>query len=108
MKEKLIAQVSVPGGRQISAPTGVPTAGDGALAGMISWVIIALSSIGVIAALIFLIWGGVKWITSGGDREKLDSARRTVIFSVIGLIIIILSVVIIAVIDDLLGFNLAQ
>lgn len=106
MKEKLLAQVSIPGGKQISAPTGVPTAGDGALAGMISWVIIVLTSVGVIAALIFLIWGAIKWITSGGDREKLDSARRTIIFSIIGLVVILLSVVIMNVIGGLIGVTL--
>lgn len=106
MKEKLLAQVSIPGGKQISAPTGVPTAGDGALAGMISWVIIVLTSVGVIAALIFLIWGAIKWITSGGDREKLDSARRTIIFSIIGLVVILLSVVIMNVIGGLIGVAL--
>ena len=106
MKEKILAQAKLPGGREINAPVGVPTAGDGSLAGIITWVIIVLTSVGIISSLIFLIWGAIKWITSGGDREKLDSARRTIIFSIIGLVVVLLSVVIMNFIGGLLGVDL--
>ena len=45
----------------------------------------------ILLALIFLIWGGFKWIISGGDKGKVDSARSTIISSLVGLIIVFLS-----------------
>ncbi len=107
MKEKLLS-LTLPGGQEVVPPEGVPTTGEGGLAGIISWVIIILTSVGIIAALIFLIIGAIKWITSGGDKEKLDSARRTIIYSIIGLVVIILSLVIMNFIGGLLGINVFQ
>jgi len=104
MDKLLLAQLKLPGGDQVNAPEGIPTAsGAGSIGGIISWVIIVLTAVGVIAALVFLIIGSIKWITSGGDVEKLQSARKTVMFSVIGLIVILLSVVIMQVVAGLLG-----
>lgn len=44
--------------------------------------------IAVIVTLFFLIWGGIKWITSGGDKTQLETARNTIIAAVIGLILV--------------------
>lgn len=98
MKEELLA-LSI-AGTPIETPTGVIQGGD--IGGIIGWIVLALTSVGIIAGLIFLILGAIKWITSGGDKEKLESARRTVIFSIIGLIIVIMSVVVMHFINNLL------
>ncbi len=45
----------------------------------------------IIIALAFLIWGGVKWITSGGEKTGVDEARNHVVAAVVGLIIVFLS-----------------
>jgi len=44
--------------------------------------------VAVVAALFFLIFGGIKWISSGGDKTRLESARNTIIASIIGLILV--------------------
>lgn len=38
-----------------------------------------------VTSLAFLLIGSVKWITSGGDREALVKAQRTVTMAAIGL-----------------------
>lgn len=45
----------------------------------------------VALAIAFLIWGGISWVMSGGEKTKLQAARNTVIFSIMGLIITLLS-----------------
>lgn len=75
------------------------------LAGIIQWIIIIAVAVGIIAALIFLLWGAIKWITSGGDKDKVANARNTILFSIIGLIVVLLSVVIIQFIGGILGVN---
>ncbi|HEX8931554.1 MAG TPA: hypothetical protein VF810_00185 [Patescibacteria group bacterium] len=47
--------------------------------------------VAVVVALIFLIIGGLRWIMSGGDKSKVDSARSTVTGAVVGLVIALLA-----------------
>ncbi|HWY79143.1 MAG TPA: hypothetical protein VNW29_02180 [Candidatus Sulfotelmatobacter sp.] len=55
--------------------------------GIVGSIIQLLLIIAILAALFFLIYGGVRWITSGGDKGKIDQARGTLTAAVIGLII---------------------
>ncbi len=54
-----------------------------------------LSLIGGVIAVVFLIIGGYKYITSGGDANKISSAKNTILYALIGLIIVVLSQVIV-------------
>ena len=64
---------------------------------LFTWIII----IAIVLALIFLIWGGIRWILSGGDKAKVESARSTIIAAIVGLIIIFLSWFIISIITQI-------
>jgi hypothetical protein len=44
--------------------------------------------ISVVVCVILIIIGGVKWITSGGNKEAIASARNTVTNAVIGLFLL--------------------
>lgn len=44
--------------------------------------------IAVLLALAYLIWGGIKWVMSGGDKTALEEARNHIVAAVIGLVII--------------------
>lgn len=72
-----------------SSKTGQdPIAGEnGALAEAITIVAIVAG----FAAIILLIVGGIRYITSGGDASKIASAKNTVINALIGLAIIVLA-----------------
>jgi hypothetical protein len=41
-----------------------------------------------IIALVYLLRGSINWITSGGDKEKIEKARHTLTNAIIGLVII--------------------
>ena len=99
MHEKLLS-LTLPGGPTIVPPEGIPDGGN--IGSLASLVIIVLGAVAVIAALIFLLIGAIKWILSGGDKEKLENARRTVIYAIIGLVIVLLSGVFIVFIQRLL------
>lgn len=106
MTEKILA-LTLPGNAGndliITPPAGFITTGENGLTSVIQWVIIILGALGVATALIFLIWGAIKWITSSGDKEKLQSARATITYSIIGLIIVLLSAVIIGFVGRVLN-----
>ena len=46
-------------------------------------------------ALAYLIWGGIKWIISQGDKQGVEDARNHIIAAVVGLVLIFLSYLII-------------
>lgn len=54
-----------------------------------AFVIIAL------IALLFLVWGGVKWLMSQGDKNEVEGARNHIINAIIGLIVIFFSYLIV-------------
>lgn len=55
---------------------------------ILSWLV------GVIS-VIMVIWGGFKYITSGGDSNKVTSAKNTILYALIGLVIVVLAQVIV-------------
>lgn len=74
---------------------------------LIAFIINAIIVLGIVLSLIFLLYGGVRWILSGGDKGKVDSARSTIVAAIVGLIIVILAYIIInAVLQVLTGKSL--
>ncbi len=54
-----------------------------------------LSTVVGVVAVIMIIVGGFKIVTSGGDSNKVASGRSTVLYAVIGLIVVILARIIV-------------
>lgn len=54
---------------------------------LIHW---ALIFAGVIA-FFFLLYGGLRFILSGGDKTAVDGARKTITYAIIGLIVVLTS-----------------
>ena len=48
-----------------------------------------------IAAVIMIMVGGFRYITSGGDQEGIKSAKNTIMYALIGLIVVALAQVIV-------------
>ena len=44
-----------------------------------------------IVAVIMIIWGGLKYITSGGDSSNVTGAKNTILYAIIGLVIVALA-----------------
>lgn len=40
-----------------------------------------------IVAVIMLIWGGIRYVISGGNSQKVTDAKNTVLYAIIGLVI---------------------
>lgn len=67
-----------------------------------------LNVVMLIAALLvfaYMIWGGIEWITSGGDKGKAESARNKLTAAIIGLVIVASSYAVITLVVQFLGFN---
>jgi len=68
--------------------SGIGDAGIGEVVGKI--VKAALTILGLVALVIFII-AGFQWMTSGGDKEKIQGAQKLMGAAVVGLVIIILA-----------------
>ncbi len=54
-------------------------------------------------AIGYLMFGGIKWITSRGDKVAVESARRHIVAAVIGLVVVISAFFILQVVFRILG-----
>lgn len=54
-------------------------------------IINVLLTVGGIIAVIMIIVGGIKYTTSTGDSSSLNSARETILYAVVGLVISIMA-----------------
>jgi hypothetical protein len=95
-----LAQFEVPDAGGTGLENGIGS--ETTLTGFILRVInIALALAGLIAVL-FLIIGGFRYITAGGNEDSAGSAKKIILNAVIGIIVIILSFVVVRVVSNTL------
>lgn len=94
------------GGTSIRGAGGAPTGGTLTLQIIIQVLISYLYIAAIILALFFLVWGGINWIASEGDKQRLAQARQKIVFAIIGLIIAFLAYFIINLIGTFFGVRL--
>ena len=58
--------------------------------GVMNVVNVLLGFLGILAIIIIL-WGGFRWLTSGGNEEKVGEAKKIITAGIIGLVIIFTS-----------------
>ncbi len=94
---------------EIQAPPGIPT-GDMTTSGknILSLGIDLLLLFVVFFAFGFIMWGGFKWISSHGDKDKIEEARKTITYAVLGLVIAFLSFFVLQLLGGLFGIDLLK
>lgn len=97
--------LSIPGYGNLDAPSGIPSGSAFSLQNIIRVSITLLLIGGVIFALAVLILSGIQWITSGGDKQKLQQARARIVYAIIGLIVIFASFFILNFIASFFGIS---
>jgi hypothetical protein len=93
------AQLTVSGFR----PEEVPFADVGAL---LSNILALLFFFAALLAFIFIIIGGIQWITAGGDKAAAQAARDRITAAVVGLLIVVAAFAITLILSVVLGINL--
>jgi hypothetical protein len=64
-----------------------------------------LTALGSIFFVIYFVLGAFQWITSGGDKGKLESARNRMMYGVLGMILIIASYSLLGLLSGLIGVD---
>jgi predicted permease len=65
--------------------------GEGSLRSVAQKIVNIFSIIVGIVAVIMIIYGGFRYITSGGDSNNVSTAKNTLIYAIIGLIVVALA-----------------
>ncbi len=83
-------------GANLSASTSAdcttdPAAANEKVDGIITTVINIFSLVVGVVAVIMIIVGGLKYITSGGDSGNVTGAKNTILYAVIGLVVVALA-----------------
>ena len=91
--KSLFAQVPTP------TPTPVPvvqislapppgSVGNISVASLPQFIISLLFVLGIIFALSYLIYGGIRWILSKGDKTRVEEARSHIVAAIVGVVIV--------------------
>jgi uncharacterized membrane protein len=67
---------------------------------ILSFVIKFFFVIAGIAALIYLLWGALSWVTSGGDKGNIEKARNKIVNAIVGVLLIIVVVAVVATLEQ--------
>lgn len=61
-----------------------------------------------ILVFVFLVWGGIQWIMSGGDKAKTEEARNRITAALVGLAIVAAAWAIMQLVSYFFGLNIAN
>lgn len=73
---------------------------------LISALVGVMLIISALLAFFFLILGGIQWITSGGDKAGMETARNKITHAIVGLIIVGASWAIMVLVQNFLGVSI--
>lgn len=79
---------------------------DITLPSLISALVVLVLVIAGLVAFGFLVFGGIMWITSGGDKAKTESARNTITAALVGLLIVFAAWAIIQLVQAFFGVSI--
>ena len=99
---KAMALTSVEEGAEAARAEGMPAelvGIDGVFTKITNTILYAVGIISVI----MLIYGGLRYVISGGDSKKVTDAKNTIMYAIIGLIIAILAYAIVNFVINAIG-----
>lgn len=90
----VLAQFATPGG------TGLPSGSlTGIITNIMNWLLMIVGILGVIGFVI----AGILYLTAAGDGDQIDRAKKAMIYSIVGVLVALIGVVVINAVKGLLG-----
>lgn len=98
---------TLPNGKAVVAPSAIPANLQGGFAdsghAFIQLIINSFFLLIVVSTLILILVAGIRWIVSGGDVNVVKSARRQLIYAIIGLLVASMAFFLIKTVINVLG-----
>ncbi|MFH1142499.1 MAG: pilin [Candidatus Uhrbacteria bacterium] len=79
----------------VAAVTLVDPLGEASIPVIIGRVISAALGLSGSAALLMFVYGGFLWLTSGGEKDRVDKGKKTLVWAIIGIVVIFAAYVIV-------------
>ncbi len=64
------------------------------------------TSFALLLAFVFLVYGGFLWLVAGGDDQKIAQAKKTITYSLLGLVVLVGSMIILKAVEVITGVPL--
>uniref|UniRef100_A0A7V3N5U2 Uncharacterized protein n=1 Tax=candidate division CPR3 bacterium TaxID=2268181 RepID=A0A7V3N5U2_UNCC3 len=82
----VLAQEEIPGGTQLPGGSAITMEKlKDIIQTIANWLIV----VGVVIAVIYIIWGGISWMTARGDPTKVKAAQEAVKHGLYGALIVL-------------------
>jgi len=84
-------------GAQLINPGDVPsniaaaTGGEGSIRALILRIVDFILLFLGLLAVIMIIYGGITYVSSAGNQEKVDQAKKIIMYAIVGIIIVLIS-----------------
>lgn len=93
---------------KVQGVNGIPTGGLDTLIKAIRTGIAFIILFAIVFGLIILIYSGWQWMTSAGDKQKIQQARQRITFVIVGLVVVLISFFVLSILGRFLGVNLLK
>lgn len=96
---------------KISPPPAIQTfvnknqTGSEGLSAFLSNLITLFYSAATVVLIFMILWGAYDWLTSEGDKEKLESAKKKLVNAILGIILFAVAFALIQVVGQFSGFK---
>lgn len=104
----LLTSVSPALAQDITITINKPPYAPGNISKLINSVLTMVFVITAVLAFAYLVWGGIQWITSGGDKTATEAARNRIQAAILGLFIVFAAWAIMLVLGSFFGFDLGN
>lgn len=84
---------------------GKDPTGAGGISRFLSNLVALFYGLAGIVLIFMLLWGAWDWMTSEGDKEKLDSAKKKIINAIVGIILFSIAFALIQILGQFTGFK---
>ncbi len=79
----------------ITPPVNIPGSGGtdpaAPISNLFTVIIRLVITVAALLTLVYMLWGGLDWVTSGGEKEKITKAQQKITYALIGIVFIVLS-----------------
>lgn len=99
---------------QITTPSGYEPKGGGidsytsSLEKLISNVLVVLTVVAGISFILYFLLGALQWVTAGGQKDKVETAKSYMTNGAIGLIIVVVSYAVVWIVGKALGLDILE
>lgn len=101
--KKIFGEITPP--KELQPLIDSSSQGGAGLSKFFTSVVFLMYEIALLAATLYLVWGAVEWIISGGDKEKVAEARKRITYAITGLILLGIVFAVLSVFKIFTGFD---